>query len=87
MERRRTDHEKFRCPLANVHPTMPDIALEVERISLPQEVFLPVDGELNLSRDAVLELLAPVAEMAPPFAPWRDREDQRAESLIREAVG
>ena len=66
---------------------MPDIALEVERISLPQEVFLPVDGELNLSGDAVLELLAPVAEVAPPFAPWRDGKDQRAEPLIREAVG
>lgn len=86
MERRRTDHEKFRCSLANVHQTMPDLALEVKCISLPQEVFLAVDGELNLSGDAVLELLALVAEVAPPFAPWRDGKDQRAEPLIREPV-
>ena len=87
VERRRTDHEKFRCPFANVHPTMPDIVLEVKRISLPQEVFLPADGELDLSGDAVLKFLAPVMEVAASFAPRRDGEDQGTEPLIREAVG
>jgi len=79
-------HQKVRLPFPNIHPTVPEIAFEVDRVARLQEVLLPADGELDPPFKAVLELLTFMKEMPGAFAPRRHDQEQSAESLIRETI-
>src|SRR5574341_594254 len=86
VERWRADHEEFCDALTDVDPTVPDFAFEVKRVPLLQQVLLPLNGELDLSGEAVLKLFASMMEVAAPLAAWRHGEDNRTEPLMGEAV-